>query len=158
MSLLFTCLALITFIILYYILCCQGVKDKVGKILSSYFFNNFLRFFTEGYLEITFSSFLNIAARPIDSTAEIISLSVSFAVGIPMIVFPFVAGALLYDKSKEIKGGHEQYMKRFGTMYKELRLDREWYLFQYYPIFLVRRLIFVVFLIVMLSYPEMQCN
>ena len=134
------------------------MKDKVGKILSSYFFNNFLRFFTEGYLEITFACILNMAARPIDSTAEIISLSISVVVGIPMIIFPFVAGALLYDKSKEIKGGHEQYMKRFGTMYKELRLDREWYLFQYYPIFLVRRLIFVVFLIVMLSYTEIQCN
>ena len=134
------------------------MKDKVGNILSSYFFNNFLRFFTEGYLEITFSSILNIVARPIDSTAEIISLSVSFAIGIPMIIFPFMSAALLYDKSKEIEGGHEQYMKRFGTMYKELRLDREWYLFQYYPIFLVRRLIFVVFLIIMLSYPEIQCN
>ena len=97
-SLLFTFLALLTFAILYYVLCCQSVKQKVGKILSAYFFNNFLRFLTEGYLEITFASILNIAARPIDSTAEIVSLIISVVVAIPMIIFPFMCAALLYDK------------------------------------------------------------
>ena len=88
--------------------------------MSSYFFNNFLRFFTGGYLEITFGAILNIAARPIASTAEMISISLSVIFGIPLIILPFMSDALLYDKSKEIKKGNQKYLKRFGTMYVDL--------------------------------------
>ena len=115
-----------------------------------------MRFITEGYLEITFGTVLNVAARPTDSTAEIISLSLSIFIVIPLVIFPFMSAALLYDKTKEIKEGNERYLKRFGTMYAELKQDKEWYCIQFYPIFLIRRLVFILFLIFMISQTEMQ--
>ena len=50
-------------------------------------------------------------------------------------------------------------MKRYGTVYKDLKQSsKHWYTIQYYPMFLVRRLIFILFLIFVTDYPEAQCN
>ena len=162
-SLIMTFLLTVIFICFLYLVYCtlskfEKIKNKVGALISSYFFNNFLRFFVEGYLEIYFAAWLNVMARPSDSTAEIVSLSISWVVCLVFFIFPFMVGALLYDKQQEIADGHEIYLKRFGTMYKEFKTDREWYHIQYYSAFLIRRLIFIMFLIIMIDHSVLQCN
>jgi len=65
---------------------------------------------------------------------------------------------LMFDKQEQIRAGNSSYIKRFGTMFVDFKTDRQWYCFQFYPLFLVRRLVFVTLLIVMTNYPEVQCN
>ena len=60
-------------LILYSVLRCERVKGKLGVILSSYFFNNFLRFATEGYLEMAFGSLMNLCAFSAASVLELVS-------------------------------------------------------------------------------------
>jgi hypothetical protein len=61
---------------------------------------------------------------------------------------------LLFDKKEEImKGGHQD---KYGTMFADFKLDKEWYTFQYYSMFLGRRLIFTVALIAGISFPMLQ--
>lgn len=158
MSLILTLSFLGLLCLMYFLLCWSWIKLKIKKIISSYFFNNIIRFSTEGYLEITFGVILNIAAFPRKSMPELVSLILSWVSWVPLIIFPFMAATLLYDKRKEIANGNEKYLKRFGTIYADFKLDHEWYWFQYYPLFLLRRLIFVVFLICLLNYTEVQCN
>ena len=43
-------------------------------------------------------------------------------------------------------------------MYQDFKTDKEWYTVQYYPLFMVRRLVFVVFIVVLIDFPEVQCN
>ena len=43
-------------------------------------------------------------------------------------------------------------------MFQDFKTKNEWYMVQYYPLFMIRRLIFVVFIIVLIDYPEVQCN
>jgi len=69
-----------------------------------------------------------------------------------------MTAVLLFDKRDEIKKENPVYLKRFGTMYGNLKQTRSWYHYQYYSIFLIRRLLFVVFLIFASDYPELQCN
>ena len=116
----------------------------MGGILSSYFFNNFLRFFTEGYLEISFGVILNVASFTTASLPELISLVLSFAGVAVCFVFPGLAFVLLYDKHEAIRNENKTYLKRFGTMYQDFKTNGKWYQVQYYPLFMIRRLIFVV--------------
>lgn len=135
-------------------------------MISSYFFNNFLRFYTEGYLEIFFGACVNLLNMTLDSVPEKVSAIVSGIVFVISFAFPALSFALLYDKRKEIQDENPLYLKRFGTMYADFKIDKEWYCFQYYTIFLVRyislhnqlfrRMIFVLFLFVFMNYPEIQ--
>jgi cysteine-rich repeat protein len=157
-SLLMSLFTLLLWLSLYSILRWEKTKNFFGKIVGSYFFNNFLRFFTEGFLEISFGAFLNVASFNTHEFKEIVSLVIAFLWMGLCIVFPGVAFAMLFDKKAAIKAGNTLYLKRYGTLYKDFKTDREWYTFQYYPLFMVRRLIFVLFLIVFIDYPFVQCN
>ena len=140
------------------ILIWEAALNFFSKIVSSYFFNNFLRFGTEGYLEITFGVLLNLYFYKLDSTPEIVSTVISIPVLILCILFPFMWFVFIFDKKKQIMEGNSNYLKRFGTMYADFRVDNHWVWFQYYPIFLIRRFVFILFLIVLTDYPEVQCN
>ena len=73
-------------------------------------------------------------------------------------IFPFMALVLLYDKHEAIRNQNKTYLRRFGTMYQDFKTNKEWYMVQYYPIFMIRRLVFVIFIVVLIDYPEIQCN
>jgi cysteine-rich repeat protein len=158
LSLMLSIASLILLVLFNFFLRCEKIKENIAILISSYFFWNFIRFFTEGYLEISFGALLNVASFDMRSTTEICSLAISLTTLIMWILFPFMSFAFLFDKREAIKAENITYLKRFGTIYKDFRTDKEWYKFQYYPIFLLRRLIFAIFLIVFLDYPELQWN
>jgi cysteine-rich repeat protein len=157
-SLFLSILTLLLLVGLHLLLRWERIQLKLSAIISSYFFNNFLRFFTEGYLEIFFGALLNVMAFPHKSIPEFISLALSFIGLIMWILFPFLTCILLFDKMAAIRAGNSLYLKRYGTLYRDFKRNKEWYWVQYYPIFLFRRMIFVIFLIVLLEHPEVQIN
>ena len=65
---------------------------------------------------------------------------------------------MLYEHRHSIRDGNEKLLKKYGTMYADFKTKGAWYHFQYYPIFLVRRFIFVMGLVFLIKYPEIQCN
>ena len=101
--------------ILYKLLCCKKPK-WLTKLFESFIFNNFLRFFVEGYLEMFFAAFLNVYSFRLGSTMELVSFCVSSLFTILLFVFPFMAAALIYDKQNEL-ATNEKYAKLYGTMY-----------------------------------------
>jgi cysteine-rich repeat protein len=150
----FTLLVCLT---VYMLVRCEKVKLKLASIINSYFFNNFLRFFTEGYLEIFFGALLNVWALTTSSIAETISFSISMIGLLIWILFPFMTWILIFDKRNAIKAGNKKYLRRFGTMYADFKTNDPLWV-QYYPIFLFRRLIFVGFLILLIDHSEVQVN
>ena len=144
-------------IILYKISWWTKMKDLFSNIASSFIFNNFLRFVTEGYLELTFGSFLNVYSLRLGKTTENISFVVSAIFMLFLTLFPFFTFALIYDNRKNLIE-NEAYVKRYGTMFKHFKHDGVWYKLQFYPTFLVRRLVFAVSLIALENNPEIQWN
>ena len=138
--------------------CFSIVKKLSSYIINLFLFNFILRFMIEGYLEICFGSILNLYAFGHSCAVEILSLVISFVFAAVYALFPFMAFALIYDKRKELHEGNEDYAKRFGTIYEELTHDRGWEYMQFYPVFLLRRLAFLVLLIGLQGYSEIQCN
>ena len=136
----------------------SAVKKLCILIINMFLFNYFLRFMTEGYLEIWFGSFLNLYVFKHTTSIEIASLIVSFIFAFFYILFPFFCFVLIYDNRKEIAEGNETYIKRCGTMYDELIHDKGWEYLQFYPVFLIRRLIYVILLIVLQGHSEIQCH
>ena len=137
---------------------CKVVKRICNYIVSLFLFNFVLRFITEGYLELWFGTTLNIFAFNTGSTIEIISLWISWLFAIVIYLFPFMSFILIYDKRKEITEENENYLKRFGTMYENLKNDKGWEYLEFYPLFLFRRFIFVQLLILLEGYSEIQWN
>ena len=144
--------------LLFKIACWPKFKKFLGDVVSSYFFNNFLRFITEGYLELFFGGFLNVVSFNHSSNSELISLVLASLVVIVWILFPSITFAQLYDKRIKIKEENDVYIKKFGTMFKDFKTNKEWYHFQFYTFFMLRRLIFVVMLILMENYEQIQSN
>ena len=144
--------------ILYPILKWDKFQKLITTLISSFFFNNFLRFFTEGYLEISFGAILNMSQWSFDTPQEIISFILAFIASIFLILFPFISAAQLYDKRKEIKDQNELYLKRYGTMYKHMNEEASWANTMFYPLFMVRRAILVLSIIFLTDYPEAQWN
>lgn len=137
--------------------CCDYVRTKFAMIASSFIFNNLLRFMTEGYLEIAFGSILNVYSLRYSTTVELTSFVMSAVFALVCVLFPFMSFALIYDNRKNLTK-NEVYVKRYGTLFCHLKDDGCWYTLQFYPIFLVRRLAFVLSLIVLEGVPEVQCN
>lgn len=137
-------------------ICITKLKNMVGNMISSYFWNNFLRFFTEGYIEIFFGALLNVVMFNYETWHETISLALSGIICILSFIFPLVTFAMLYDKREKIKKG--EYQEKFGTMFADFKLTKGWYSFQYYSAFLIRRFLYIFMLIVGISQPVLQCN
>ena len=161
-SILFTIILyilLFLFSLFLYKLACWKILKRIGSFIVSLFLFNFvLRFMIEGYLELWFGVTLNLFAFNTNSGIELISLFLSWLLGIIIYLFPFMSFALIYDKRKEITWENESYLKRFGTMYENLKNDRGWEYLEFYPAFLFRRLIFVILLILLEGYSEIQWN
>ena len=105
-----------------------------------------------------FGSVLNVFCLRMTNDTEVISFIFSWLFLIILSLFPFMSAALLYDKRKEIADGNETYLKRYGTFYRDFKQDHAWYCLQFYPIFLLRRLVFASMLIILEGYPEIQWN
>ena len=144
-------------IILYKVSWWTKMKNLFSNIASSFIFNNFLRFITEGYLELIFGSFLNVYSFRLSSSPEKISFAFSAIFMLFLTLFPFFTFALIYDNRKNLID-NETYVKRYGTMFKHLKHDGAWYKQQFYPAFLVRRLVFAISLIALEGIPEIQWN
>ena len=145
-------------VIIRYISWSGKFSDFISKIMHSFIFNNCLRFLIEGYLQIFFWSVLNIVLYSINDTVDILSFSISVIFGIICFLYPFMSAALIYDNRKELMSDNELYLKRYGAIYSNLKQNHEWYHLQFYPIFLLRRLVFVLSLILLEIVPEVQCN
>ena len=145
-------------IILIYVVRWSKLRPYIDALASSFIFNNFIRFFAEGYLEMYFGSMLNVFCLRVSNTTEIISFAFSWIFLIVLFLFPFMSAALLYDKRKEIASENKTYLKRFGTVYRDFKENSAWYCLQFYPIFLMRRLVFASMLILLEGYPEIQWN
>ena len=158
MSFALSMLILLICLILYKVIWCEKLKSFFSDVVSAYFFNNFLRFVAEGYLDLSFGAFLNVISFNISTTSEIASLTIAALIAIIWIVFPCIAAAQLYDKRKQIAEENQTYIKRFGTVFRDFKNEGEWIRLQFYPFFMFRRMIFAIFLIVLIDYPEIQCN
>ena len=62
----------------------------------------------------------------------------------------------MYDKRKEIKGQHEVYLKRYCIMNMNEQVG--WANTMFYPLFIVRRAVFVFSIVFLTNFPEIQCN
>ena len=135
----------------------EKIRNKFKIIASSFIFNNFLRFMIQGYLMITFGCILNVYSLRFGKTVEMSSFITSSLFLVIFVLYPFMMFALIYDNRKDLIT-NENYVNKYGTLFKHLKNDGCWYTLQFYPIFLVRRLIFVSLLIILEGIPEAQCN
>ena len=145
-------------VILNYLWWFSIIKRICTFVINMFLLNYILRFITEGYLEVCFGSILNLFAFEHSTTLEIISLIISFIFATIYILFPFFWFVLIYDNRKELADENELYIKRFGTMYEELINNKGWEYLQFYPVFLTRRLVFVILLLAFQQYSEIQCH
>ena len=102
LSFLLYCLVPLLILIVIFVFRCNKIMKWLHILLTGYFFNNFLRFFTEGYLEITFAAVLNVNNMSFGTIQEASSLIIAVLVSILSLVFPFMTAALLYDNKKAI--------------------------------------------------------
>ena len=93
-----------------------------------------------------------------NSTIKIISLVLAFIFAIVYALFPFMWFVLIYDNYKQIVDKNQNYIRRYGTMYEELKIGKGWEYLQFYPVFLLRRLTFVLLLILLEGYSLIQWN
>ena len=156
-SLLLTIWSLILLVFIYFIACFPLLKLWAKNTISSYFFNNTLLFIIQGFLELLFGWTLNAISFEASTITEVSSYLFSVIWLMILIFVMWIISAILYDKRKVLNEEDKPYIKRIGNLFTELRNDR-WYQIQFYPIFLARRLFFILLIIFWSSYSEIQMN
>ena len=111
----------------------------------------------QGYLTITFGCILNVYSLRFGDIVELSSYTTSSLFLVIWIMYPLMMFILIYDNRKDLMT-NRNYIEKYGTLFKHLKNDGCWYTLQFYPIFLVKRLIFVISLIILEGIPEVQCN
>ena len=111
----------------------------------------------QGYLELLFGWTLNLLSFQTSTISEITSYIFSIIWLVTWVFVMWVVSAILYDKRKILFDEYQPYIKRMGGLFLELRNDK-WYQTQFYPIFLARRMFFILLIIFASSYSQVQMN
>jgi hypothetical protein len=111
----------------------------------------------ESYLEILISAFLHLTFEPWNTAGDgFASLSAILLVACGL-TLPIFTTVLLVRNQSRINQGEVLFKNRFDSLFSELRTESTLAL-MYHPIFLLRRLLFVVTTHFLTSSPMLQVN
>ncbi|OMJ76430.1 hypothetical protein SteCoe_24215 [Stentor coeruleus] len=125
------------------------LKNNLGewckKMLESYKYAYFIRFFVQSYLDLGLLALIQIKSKLVDTPGGWVNIVFSWImlmifIGLPFTIFIF--SLVCYRKNKFVD--NEEFMKKWGSLYEEFKNDKGFFSTQYYTVFTMRRLVYVI--------------
>lgn len=134
--------------------CFSRVRICIQKLESKLYWNSYIRFFLESYLELSIVALIRIQDFSFDSKGESISTIFSIFVFSLMVLIIPGAWAILYV-SNQTTLDSTQFKAKFEELYDQLDTKRKEALFQ--PIlFLLRRMTYTLSVVLLIRYNFFQ--
>ena len=126
------------------------------KISQIVFFSEFISLCIDSYMELLISGFLNLSDLSV-LESQLLGDVISYRICILCLIFSIIILPLmiLYVFSQSIeKMKSSDFEKRWGPFYDEIRTDSKTQML-FFPVYCLRRLIFVVVCLTMKEYPAL---
>jgi hypothetical protein len=128
------------------------------------YFNTFLRFYIESFLEINTAAYVNLYNLDFGDKMNSFCSIVSVLLVCISIVFPFANGVFLYTYKDKLEDTPITRLSRkdnrlrdmYGSLCEEYRMDATWKQYMHMSFFCVRRLAFILTLVYLPGYPLIQ--
>ncbi|CAG9335172.1 unnamed protein product [Blepharisma stoltei] len=144
-------------LIYYFSKCSQRwIGSKLRKTLKSYQFAFYLRFWIQCYLELGAAVSIGIIELKFINATQIINFIICASVCILLIITPGLFFRFSYKNKNQILLHQKTFFASFGSLFYEFRTDQEFLTTQYYFVFFLRRLIYIVNLVYLRNYPETE--
>lgn len=137
--------------------CCNCCMPALTWTLSFLMWNTLLRFFLEGYLELSIDTFIDIRFFEIsadDTAHHYVSHVLTMVILLYLLVLPFFIAIFLYKHSIE-ELEEQETVDKYGSVYEGLKVKRKQGL-SYYVTFTVRRFFFAATLVFAVEMPWLQ--
>ena len=130
----------------------QRCFDFVKRFLSSLRYNAIFRSYFEMYLDLQISCLINIISLDCSNSFRIASMVVAIAVCIGLLYVPLFNASFILRNRQRLN----TYKSRFGTLFDSYKYDRIAAL-MYQVIFIARRLLYVMIIVIGRNNGPMQC-
>ena len=137
-------------------LCKKG--HSLDEFERSFYFNTFIRFYLESFLEINTSAYINLQALDFSDGLNFFCSIVSVALVFVSLLFPIANGYFLYQNRSKIEGSKcDPHLKEtYGALFEEYRWEKGWLQYMQVSFFVVRRLAFIIILVYLPVNPYVQ--
>ena len=98
----------------------------MGNFEQNMYYNIFIRFYLESFLETNTSAYINLFALSFTDKMNILCSVLSIFVVCISLVFPLANGLLLYQFKEKLENGDLDIKYQFGALYEEYNLQK-WY-------------------------------
>ena len=127
------------------------------KICKPFRFSIFARFLIQAYLTLSICCLLQLRDPKVSSTQSAISISASLVVFSVCAVYPFAISLLAVgNKSRLCNPADEEFQGRWEALFYEFKTDGTVWQAQFYAVFLLRRMLLSILLVLLSDFPLLQ--
>ncbi|OMJ80297.1 hypothetical protein SteCoe_19504 [Stentor coeruleus] len=120
------------------------------KMLGKYKFSYFVRFAIETYLDLGLLSLIEIKSKHINSPEGWLNIIVAWSMLCAVFLMPLIILIFSWQSYKSnIYVENENFMKKWGSLYYEFKNNKGFWSSQYYTLYMIRRLVYMMVLILM---------
>ncbi|CAG9335174.1 unnamed protein product [Blepharisma stoltei] len=144
-------------IILFFSQCSfRWIGKKFMKTVKAYQFAFYLRFWIQCYLELGAAASIGLITFGFNNITQIANFLICIAIYILHAIAPAVFFWFSYKNKNRIQSREKTFNRRFSSFFYEFRTDRGLLATQYYFVFFIRRLIYIISLVFLRNYPQTE--
>ncbi|OMJ80682.1 hypothetical protein SteCoe_19018 [Stentor coeruleus] len=129
---------------------------KFSNLLLNYRYSFFLRFWMQSYLDMGLMALIQLRSEK-NNTEGLINTGFACVAAILVVLTPpilIVSGYINYLSRSE--RNHEEFNKKWGSLFAEFKNNKGWFSTQFYTVFCLRRLFYLLSQIYLNSYSYIQ--
>ncbi|CAG9321677.1 unnamed protein product [Blepharisma stoltei] len=135
---------------------CKYIAQKIEKILKSYKFAIFLRFWIQIYLEIGISSLICLTTYENWNIVQYFNKVLSVILTLFLFITPILFPIFCWKNEGHIIGRDKSFLSIWDPFFYEFKNDQGFMSTQFYTVFFLRRLVYIFTLIILKDYPSAE--
>ncbi|CAG9335196.1 unnamed protein product [Blepharisma stoltei] len=134
----------------------RWLGKKFMKTIKAYQFAFYLRFWIQCYLELGAAASIGLATLGLNNITQITNFIICISICMLLIATPPLHFWFSYKNKNRIQSREKTFTALFSSLFYEFRIDRGLLATQYYFVFFIRRLIYIVNLVFLRDYPQTE--
>ncbi|CAG9335175.1 unnamed protein product [Blepharisma stoltei] len=134
----------------------KWIGKKFRKTVQAYQFAFYLRFWIQCYLELGAASAIGLLSVEFSNVTKLNNFIICSAVCILLILTPPAFFLFSYKNKNRIQSREKSFFASFSSLFYEFRTDRGLLGTQYYCVFFLRRLIYIINLVYLRDFPQTE--
>ncbi|CAG9335149.1 unnamed protein product [Blepharisma stoltei] len=150
--------SLLAFPIIFFFSRCsyRWIGKKFMKTVKAYQFSFYLRFWIQSYLELGAAASIGLVTFGFNNMMQISNVIICIIIYVLLVATPPGYFWFSYINRNRIQSREKTFTALFSSFFYEFRTDRGLLATQYYFVFFIRRLIYIINLVYLRDYPQTE--